>query len=164
MRFGRYEAEELLRKEGCSADVIAHCEAVSAYASLVSQRAGADSFVTSLGALLHDIGRGKTHGIEHGIIGAEILRSHAIDERIVLCVERHVGAGISAREARLLGLPEKNYLPETLEEKIVCMADSLMWGKNRVAFEKLLSHYENLSLHDSIERFRKMHGELQKFL
>ena len=39
--------------------------------------------------------------------------------------ERHTGSGITAAEVRAqaLPIPVRDYLPETLEEKLVCLAD-----------------------------------------
>ena len=89
------------------------------------------------GAMLHDIGIGECHApsilctgskpyIEHGIIGAEMLRKLdlALEPYARIC-ERHTGAGLSAEDIRRqnLPLPERDFLPETLEEKLVCLAD-----------------------------------------
>ena len=158
------DAEVLLRREGCSESVVAHCKAVCKYATRIAQRADANVKLVSLAAMLHDIGRSRAHDIEHGVVGATILREHGIDERICLIVERHVGAGISAEEAVKLGLPRNEYIPQTLEEKIVCMADSLFSGKNPIRFDEVLSYYRNLGLNDSVSRFEKMYGELHEYL
>ena len=95
-------------------------------------------------AMLHDIGiiRCDAAGIEcygtepyicHGRIGAQMLREDAhlfglsqeeIEPYARVC-ERHTGAGITRQqiEERQLPLPPADYLPETLEEKLVCYAD-----------------------------------------
>ena len=93
------------------------------------------------GALLHDIGIGECyapdilclghrHYIAHGIIGAEMLREYSrqlgIDlEAFARICERHTGSGLTAKEIheQHLPIPEKDFLPETLEEKLVCLAD-----------------------------------------
>ena len=89
------------------------------------------------GALLHDVGIGECHApsilcngtkpyIAHGVIGAEMLRKLdlALEPYARIC-ERHTGAGLSAEDIRRqhLPLPEQDFLPETLEEKLVCLAD-----------------------------------------
>ncbi|MHA2364892.1 MAG: HD domain-containing protein [Candidatus Hodarchaeales archaeon] len=79
-----------------------------------------------IGALLHDIGRTTVQGINHGIKGANIIRAGKFPEKIAKIAERHIGAGIPKEEAIQLGLPPKNYIPRTLEEKIVCYADKLV--------------------------------------
>ena len=87
-------------------------------------------------AMLHDIGIFLTyapsiecHGTEpyirHGILGAALLRSIGADERYARVAERHTGSGLTADEIKLqhLPLPERDYLPETLLEKLICYAD-----------------------------------------
>ena len=100
-----------------------------------------DPLLVSAGAMLHDVGVLQCHApsilcegtrpyIAHGTIGAEMLRaygqSHGVDmEPFARICERHTGTGITANEvrARALPLPERDYLPETPEEKLVCLAD-----------------------------------------
>ena len=96
-----------------------------------------DRNVVISGALLHDIGIGECHApsilcmgtkpyIAHGIIGAEMLRGlDATLEPYARICERHTGAGLSAEDIRRqnLPLPERDFLPETSEEKLVCLAD-----------------------------------------
>lgn len=78
------------------------------------------------GALLHDIGRAKTHGIRHAIEGAKTAESLGLPKEVIHIIERHIGAGLSAEVAASLGLPKKDFIPITLEEKIVCHADNLI--------------------------------------
>ena len=96
-----------------------------------------DRNVVFVGAMLHDIGIGECHApsilcngskpyIAHGIIGAEMLRGlDASLEPYARICERHTGAGLSAEDIRRqnLPLPERDFLPETLEEKLICLAD-----------------------------------------
>ena len=87
--------------------------------------------LVSIASLLHDIGRSKTQGITHGIEGAEILRALNVKgngdiEKIALICERHIGGGITKSEARKLGLPEKDYLPKSIEEKIIAYCDNMV--------------------------------------
>ncbi len=78
--------------------------------------------------LLHDIGRTKTHTIKHAVVGAEILRNLNFPDEIVNITIKHIGAGIPPKEAEILGLPPGDYMPHTLEEKIVAHADNLVNG------------------------------------
>lgn len=86
-------------------------------------------------AMLHDIGIFRTnapgihcHGTEpyicHGILGAELLREEGFP-KYARVAERHTGAGIKAEdvENQKLPLPVADYLPETIEEKLICYAD-----------------------------------------
>ena len=123
-----------LAEENVPNNVIDHCMAVEKLALQIAMKITDDEEVLALisrGALLHDIGRSKDHGIRHAIVGAEILRKRGLDQRIVLIVEKHICAGIDAAEAKDEGLPEKNYNPETLAEKIVAHADNLITEKDR---------------------------------
>ena len=104
---------------------------------------GLELDLVSSGAWLHDVGVGRCNApdilctgsepyIRHGVIGAEMLRgygaAHGLDlEPFARICERHTGSGLSATEirARNLPLPPRDYLPETLEEKLVCLADKV---------------------------------------
>jgi uncharacterized protein len=160
-------ALSLLSESGCSNSVIAHCKAVSALAvkfAEACEKKGLDVDVNlvEVGALLHDIGRSKTHGVNHVIVGVEIAKSLNLPESIVSIIERHVGGGITADEAKELGWPVKDYLPTTLEEKLVTYADKLIEGLRVVPIEKTLL---NLSRelgedHPAIDRIIRLHEEL----
>ena len=58
--------------------------------------------LVEIGALLHDIGRSKTHTVHHAIVGANIAKQRGLPEPIVKIIERHVGGGITAQEAENL--------------------------------------------------------------
>jgi len=115
---------------------------------------------------LHDIGRSKTHSIEHGVVGAEILRDLGFDERLALIAERHIGAGITKEEAIELGLPPKDYLPVTLEEKIVAHADNLIFGTERVEIDAVIEKFEKRlgKNHPSIRRIILLNDEINSLL
>ncbi len=152
----------MLRKAGCSEKVIDHCVAVAGLASELAKRHDADHNLVTTAALLHDIGRGKTHGIDHAVVGAEIARDFGLDERIAKIIERHIGAGIPADEARKLGLPKKDYVPKTLEEKIVAHADNLVMGTKKVSIDEVIKNMQKTlgKRHPAIQRMRKLHAEL----
>jgi len=120
------ECIKILKDVGCSEEVIRHCKAVRDVALRIAKKTNADVKLVEAGALLHDIGRSKTHDIRHAIEGAKIAKKLGLCEEIVNIIERHIGAGLPAEEAKKLGLPEKDYIPLTLEEKIVCHADNLV--------------------------------------
>ena len=130
------ECIDLLKKMGCSKKVIDHCKAVRDVALKIAKKAGADEKLVEVGALLHDIGRGKTHSINHVLEGVKIAKKLELSEDIIKIIERHIGAGISKDEAKKLGLPENNYEPITLEEKIVCHADNLIQNCKKQPIEK----------------------------
>ncbi|MCP4624995.1 MAG: HDIG domain-containing protein [bacterium] len=92
-------------------------------------------------AMLHDIGilhtdspgfdcHGKHPYICHGFLGREMLESSGFPEYGPIC-ERHIGVGISRDDIRNfnLPLPERDMLPVSIEEQIICYADKF-FSKN----------------------------------
>lgn len=129
---------------------------------------GADRQFVEEAAMLHDIGIVRCdapgiccHGTEpylrHGMIGATMMREEGYDRHARVC-ERHTGAGLSAREIEQqnLPLPHRDFLPETIEEKIICYADKF-YSKSHLDRCKTLPQAEK-----TISRF----GDegLQRFL
>jgi uncharacterized protein len=114
------------------------------------------------GALLHDVGRCQSNGIDHAIIGANILRNRGESSEIVMIVERHIGAGITTEEAIILGLPPKSYEPVTIEEKIVSHADNLVHGTEEVNLDFVIKKWRDMmgEEHPSINRLKKLHHEV----
>lgn len=157
-----------LRKAGCSNSVVKHsllvAEIAREIASHMNPRVKLDHDLIEVGALLHDIGRSVTHDVKHGVIGAEILEKMRYPERLVRLVRNHVGAGIPREEAVPLGLPARDHVPSTVEEKVVCYADKLASGSTRVTFEKALQGFaDDLgSSHPSLARLRRLHEEIME--
>ena len=122
--------------------------------------------LVEVGALLHDIGRSKTHNIEHAVVGAQILREMGVPEKLANLVEVHIGAGIPADEAVELGLPERHYFAETLEEKIVAYADKLLIGRKEVPIEITVENYmmKQGEDHLSVDRLWTLHYEMTALL
>ena len=156
------ECINLLKKTGCTDEVISHSEAVRDVAVKIAKAAGANISLVESGALLHDIGRSKTHGICHAIEGAKIIKKLGLSEKIVRIVERHIGAGLPAKEAKKLGLPAKNYIPITLEEKIVCHADSLIENSKKQNIEKEIEQALMNSHEEYAKRLVILHKELSE--
>ena len=125
------EAMAIHAKYKTGANIVRHCQAVAMAAKIMADEAerrgrAVDKETVIAGALLHDIGRTRTQTVMHGVQGAEILEKEGVDKKVVEIVRRHVGAGISAEEAKKLGLPDFDYIPRTLEERIVCFADKMV--------------------------------------
>lgn len=154
---------ELLRKAGCSEAVIEHVKEVSALALNMAEKCHANVELVRAGALLHDIGRGKTHGIEHAVVGANLLREWGYPEELTRIVERHIGAGITADEAEKIGLPKKDYIPETLEEKIVTEADNYV-GEGENGIKRLAERLRKRGNREAAERVIALHREMKKCL
>jgi len=134
---GQKNCEDLLREAGCSTRVILHCRAVRDCAcGYAATHPEIDFHLVERGAMLHDIGRSRTHGIRHAQCGADLVRSMGLGEDLARIVECHTGAGLTADECTLLGLSPRDCMPRTLEEKIVTHADNLIAGKNRVTIHE----------------------------
>jgi len=160
--------DEILIQAGCSADVVAHCIVVSQLALSLAERAkvSVNRELVRRGGLFHDIGRSRTQGIEHAIAGVEIAKSLGFSEALVYIIERHIGAGITAPEAERLGLPRKDYLPLTMEEKIVSYADNLTSSVREMPFYEALNRFKDIlgPDHEGVELFIKQHHEIQGWM
>jgi len=156
------ECLDMLRKNGCSDEVIRHCKAVRDVAVRMAKKAHADVNLVEAGALLHDIGRSKTHGILHALEGVKIARQLRLPVSIINIIERHIGAGLSVEEARKLNLPPKDYTPKTLEEKIVCHADSLIDNCEKQNIENEVKRALGEGHREYAERLVNLHKDLSE--
>jgi uncharacterized protein len=160
--------EDVLVNAGCSMDVVAHCRAVSRMALSLALRARVemDPELVRRGGLFHDIGRSRTHGIRHALAGVEIAEGLGFPGELVGIIACHIGAGITAREAERLGLPRKDYLPLTREEKLVSYADNLISGTRELQFHEALDRFKDIlgPDHEGVELFIKQHHEIQSWM
>jgi len=148
--------------------VINHIELVTKKALEIGRRLrkkgyGVDSELLEIGGYLHDIGRSVTHKVGHGVQSGRIVRELGFPESVVRLVERHIGAGITSEEAVRLGLPRKDYIPETLEEKILSYADKFLESKlvfKTVNGEEIVERkdIEYESIEPTLKRFRELFG------
>ena len=168
---------ELLKKyaptEKDFKDVLDHSKAVQRVALRIAEDIIANKHHVDIkfligACLLHDIGRFKVgkngeNIIQHGIIGAEILRKEGIDERYALVCERHIGSGISKEDIQeqKLDLPLKDYTPKSIEEKIVCYADSLIFRCKEITIEQVIERYRKFG-EKAVEKTKKLHEEIEK--
>lgn len=164
------EPEEIIHKH-CSKmnskkfkKLIGHSEDVFKECILILKKhpeLNADKKTVKDMALLHDIGtcelKPETPYINHGILGRKILEEEGLYKIAKIC-ERHIGSGITKSEAKLLKLPEKDMLPKTIEEKIVCYADKFYSkskpGKHKI--KDIFNEFETYSK-NSLKRFKKLH-------
>lgn len=121
-------------------------------------------------AMLHDIGVvlcdapriycfGKHAYIEHGYLGAEILRQEGLPKHAAVA-ERHTGTGIDIEQIirEKLPIPIQDYTPRTLEEQLICYADKF-YSKTKLGQDKPMS---KIRLHlwkygsETVARFDKM--------
>lgn len=129
MAYSIKEADiEILRKAGVSEDDIRHCIKVAEKALEIARRikTNVDMELVGRGALFHDLGKAKTHEIQHGMIGAELGQAIGLPKQITDIMEKHIRGGLTEQEAIELGLPVKDYTLRRLEEKIVIYADRLV--------------------------------------
>jgi TIGR00295 family protein len=153
---------KVLKDLNCSPHIIEHSKAVSKKARALSQRFEVDLKLIEMGSILHDVGRSKTNNISHGIVGADILKKLGFSQEIVNITEKHIGAGIPKEEAVLLGLPFRDFLPLTMEEKIVAHADNLIHGTKEIEIDFVIDKWKmNLGNYKpSLERLIKLHQEI----
>lgn len=143
-----------------------HAEAVAEFALVLARRhpeLGLDEKFVYEAAMLHDIGifltdapRIYCFGTEqylcHGYLGAELLRSLGYERHARVC-ERHTGTGLTKEVIAQNGwnLPVKDFVPETLEEQLVCFADKF--------FSKTRFLREPRSFGQVVESMRKISDE-----
>ena len=164
----REQAIELLRKNNCPPKIINHCEAVAKLSLEIACKLEKKGIKINLklvesGALLHDIGRTKSHAVDHGVVGAKIAESEGFPEELVKVIKRHVGGGITAQEAEKFGWPKDTYEPVTLEEKIVSYADKLIDNSKRVPIDLEIERLR-VEHKDAAERVRKLHEEITRLV
>ncbi len=165
----REQAIRLLRENHCSTNVVAHCKAVARLAvetATACQKNGykVDVVLVEAGALLHDLGRGKTHSINHVVEGVKIAQSAGLPESVLAIIRRHLGGGLTDAEAQALGWPKADYVPRTLEEKIVSYADKLIETSQRVPLELTIKKLREDGLGVAAERVQRIHDEITKMV
>ncbi len=143
---------------------IIHANAVTSLALDFAGRhseLGLDMEFIKEAAMLHDLGifltnapriycYGSEDYICHGYLGAELLRSLGYERHARVC-ERHTGTGITKQAIVDNGwnLPVKDFVPETLEEQLVCFADKF-YSKTRYlneprSFEQVVESMRKIS-------------------
>lgn len=164
----RVEAEKILKNIGCPKSLIKHSKFVADLAVEIAKKIlergliDVDVNLVEVGAILHDIGRIKTHSILHGYIGGEIARKLNLPSSVVNIIERHVGAGIPKEEAVKYGLPRKSFLLETIEEKIVAYADKRVKRGMVIDFNDCVREFERKlgKNHPAIKRLKNLHRDI----
>lgn len=154
---------------------IRHCTSVTREAIDIAHRCGlqlSDSEITEA-AMLHDIGIFLTHApsigcegtepyIRHGLLGAELLRKENFPERDARVAELHTGAGLTVTEIQQqqLPLPARDFLPETLLEKLICYADKFYSKGNdmkRKPLDKVMAGMKKFGP-ETEKRFNALHA------
>lgn len=166
---------DLLRESGMNENDLNHSLNVAEKALAIARRTGValDMELVGRGALFHDLGKIKTHEINHGRIGAEMGEAMGLPGAVTAIMEKHIRGGLTAGEAAELGLPDKDYTLRRLEERIIIYADRLVdiihdgiveignefeaeerfveilkgypkYGKNEITLNRYLGHHEEI--------------------
>lgn len=150
--------------------LLTHSEMVARKALTIADEARFDvdrDFVREA-AMLHDVGIfqcdapsifcfGSHPYICHGVIGGKLMRDLGFPKIARVC-ERHTGSGLTEEEivARHLPLPHQDFLPESLEEKLICYADKFYSKSGDPTAEKPFDHVRSSMAKfgpDSLRRF-----------
>ncbi len=123
-------------------------------------------------AMLHDIGifrcdapdiycEGALPYICHGVEGCRILGEEGLLRHALVC-ERHTGAGLSVEDiiSQSLPLPQRDMLPLSIEEKLICYADKFYSKSGDIRREKPFDKVvESMRRHgeDTLKRFMQLH-------
>ena len=118
----------ILKNAGVSDADLAHCLKVADKAVEIAQRTGVrlDLELVGRGAFFHDLGKAKSHDLDHGKIGAELGIALGLPKALTDIMEKHIRGGMTEAEAKELKLPVKDYTLNSLEEKIIIYADRLV--------------------------------------
>ena len=134
---------KLLAEYSREASWTRHCFAVADAAERVGNILAKNypidcSFVWN-SALLHDIGRYITHDpLLHGVEGYKLLSILGHEREAYICAS-HILFGLNAEEAVQLGLPNRDFMPSTLEEKLIPLIDYLIEYDQPTALDRRFS-------------------------
>ena len=155
-------------------NVLKHALEVSHLSGVMAAELGVDVTLAKRAGLLHDLGKAKTHEIEHGKTGAELGKALGLPDEITAIMEKHIRGGLTEPEAKELGLPVKDYTLRRLEERIVIYADRLVdiitdgiveIGDEKEAedrFEEILRSYPKYGKNEiTLNRYLGYHREIQ---
>jgi uncharacterized protein len=147
--------------------LVTHCRVVADKALKIAQQHKelmADVDFIQQAASMHDIGIFKTNSPQlfcygeypylcHGYLGSELLVSEGYPDHALVC-ERHIGVGITTEEiiANNLPLPLRDYVPLSVEEQIICFADTFFSKNGDLMREKSLDEVRK-----SVKRFGQQH-------
>ena len=133
-------------------NVLAHLVETAHIAGLMAAELGlsrTETILVKRSAFLHDIGKALTHEVEgsHALVGAELLRNHGEDERVVPAVEAH----------------HNEVAPRTVEAVLTPPADAgpaARPGARRESLESYVKRLERIeaiaSARDGVERVYAM--------
>ena len=165
--------EKYYRKNSQAYDIlISHSRQVAKKAGEVAHRVAhlnPDRDFIEEASLLHDIGMvrtrtpqfgcyGKHPYVCHGYLGRQMLEKEGLNRHALVC-ERHVGVGITRDDImqQHLPVPDRDMMPQSVEEQIICYADKF-FSKNGDGREKtvdeILVKLESYGK-DKVQRFKQ---------
>jgi len=137
-----------LRELGINEQYLGHaqkraCLALKICNAIQSQGTDIDIDAVYFGIMLHDIGRVESNEIDHGLRGVALLIAHRKDFekrffvmpdtflKIIEAIECHILGGIRKQwiEVAKLAIPVRDYLPQSLEAKIVAFCDQILHNR-----------------------------------
>jgi uncharacterized protein len=157
--------------------LIDHAMAVAQMALEVARRVSRmnpDMKFIEEAAILHDIGmfltdmpqlgcQGSEPYISHGVLGRKLLVEEGLVRHALVC-ERHVGVGLSAADIRVndFPIPERDMIPLSIEEQIICFADKF-YSKVPGAGEKPLNEVRAQIARYGKEKLKVFDGWMEMF-
>ena len=153
---------KLLYEEGCTKRVVVHCCTVRAVADEIAKVIPCDHELVTAGALLHDLGRAVDHSILHAVVGAQMAQKLQLPSEIVEIIRKHTGAGLDDDDVLELGLPPGDYIPRTIEEKIVAHADNMVSNNRVVSHLHSVNKLADKGAVRGAERIEALHNELSE--
>lgn len=159
--------------------LIEHSKAVTDLALEIATRhpeLKADKDFISEAAMLHDIGifltnapdlhcHGELPYICHGYKGREILEQEGFPVHALVC-ERHTGTGLSIDEivAQQLPVPQRDMLPVTIEEEIICFADKFFSKSHDLSKPKKLEKIRKSMAKHGLNQVKRFDAWCERFL
>jgi len=170
---------DLLKNQGMTAEDLEHSIQVAEKALEIAERmdTNLDMELIGRGALFHDLGKTQTHGITHGLIGAEKGAELGLSDTVNAIMEKHIRGGLTESEAIELGLPIKDYTLHLLEERVIIYADRLVDiihdgivkidGEHdaEIRFKEILKSKIKYGKNDiTAQRYYRYHDEIQSLI
>ena len=156
------ECLRILKDAGCKKRVIIHCCTVRTVAGEMMKKIDCDRDLVIAGAMLHDLGRAKDHSILHAMIGADMAEELGLPSEVVEIIRKHTGAGLDQQDIDEMGLPQGDYMPRTIEQKIVAHSDNMVSDNAVVSHMHSVEKLVSKGSRRGAEKIEKLHLELSR--
>jgi len=169
----------ILEKAGCPEEAVQHSIEVARKALEIASRVKVvvNRKLVARGAVLHDLGKARTYGMEHGEIGATMAAELGLEKEIQDIILKHIRGGLTEPEAIELGLPVRDYTLKTVEEKIIVYTDRMVDiytdgivpnATEKTAedqFVEILKTYQKYGKNEpTLQRYIVLHEEIQSWM